>query len=81
MNGMEVGSTVREELEHIPAGEAGSPQRMLRALYDLMRRASLAKDPNQPRADAFAESVAALRNTYPYFEPKLTDPRYFGWNE
>lgn len=81
MNELEVTRTVEEELERIPEDEMGSPQSVLRGLYHLLRREGLARDPNQIRAAASAESVATLRKVYFTFEPELSDPDYFGWTE
>lgn len=78
--GTQVTVSVFHSNGHEPAGETGSPQRMLRAVYDMMRRNGLAENSDQPRAAAFAASVATLRNTYTYFEPELFDPDYFEWD-
>ncbi len=79
MGAEEIASLVNSELLRIPTGDLGSPQQMLRVIYHIMRCVGLARNPNEPRAQAFTKSVAALRRRFADFEPALSDPEYFGW--
>jgi len=81
MTADDVRDLVNDELKHIPLGTSGSPQNELRMIYNALRAARLAGDPDCPRAKTFAEAVAMVRETSPEFRPDLLDPGHFDWSE
>lgn len=68
---------VNWELKHIPRGETGSAQRMLRAAFNMMRRADLSHNPETPPRQTLDRAAQEIRKAYPD-SPLDFDPTFFG---
>ena len=66
----EIETTVSAELEHIPRGARGSSQNMLRMLYNMLRRHSLATGIPQTKEEVLRAAVNAVREEDPEFTPE-----------
>jgi hypothetical protein len=67
-------AAVAADLAHIPPGDLD--QNVLRSIYNVVRRADLAKDPTTPLAISFRRAVESARQTAPSFAPQC-DQSYF----
>ena len=66
----EIETTVSAELERIPRSARGSSQNMLRMLYNVLRRHSLAIGIPQTKEEVLREAVNAVREEDPDFTPE-----------
>lgn len=74
--GQSIRDTVKEEISHIPRGNA--PQNELRLFYWPLRMNSLGKkaETSKTKGEVLIEAVNAVRKTYPDFMPKY-DTEFF----
>lgn len=69
---------VNEELGHIPKGPiTASPQRMLRAAYNMRRRHDLGKNPYALAKESLLSAIEAVKKDNPDFVPSF-DRDFFG---
>ncbi|MEY9861547.1 hypothetical protein ABH935_007188 [Catenulispora sp. GAS73] len=73
MNADEIREIISEELRHIPRGDRGSAQNVLRSTYKITRAHSLKPGSEVPDSPdlVMEHAVASVRIQYPDFEPTL----------
>jgi hypothetical protein len=64
---------VRQELEHVGEGRAGSDQATLRSEYAVLRREDLQRDDGTKPREALVRAIASVRRYAPDFEPDYDD--------
>lgn len=69
--------TILDELEHIPAGKAGSLQAALRVEYAQYRTIHRQLNARLPARAALIQAVYELRRTNPEFEPRYDAPFFY----
>ncbi len=80
MDKQEIDKKVREEMLHISFNTANPWQRMLRALYNMLRRQDLTENPSAEPRKSLMKCVEELRKSDPDFHPFDLDfdTTYFG---
>lgn len=72
----ELNKRLAEELEHIPRGHRGSPQNLLRAAYNMVRRHDLSVDPAISQGASLKKALEEIGKTAPDFMPAY-DTQFF----
>ena len=67
---------VNVELEHIPTGDL--PQKLLRFVYNMVRRNDLSVSENTPREETLLESINRVKEKHSNFQPKY-DKNFFNF--
>jgi hypothetical protein len=80
MDKQEIDKKVREEMLHISFNTANPWQRMLRALYNMLRRQDLTENPSAEPRESLMRCAAELSQSDPDFHPFDLDfdTTYFG---
>jgi hypothetical protein len=80
MDKQEIDKKVREEMLHISFNTANPWQRMVRALYNMLRRQDLTENPSSEPRESLMKCVEELKQTDPDFHPFDLDfdTTYFG---
>ena len=68
--------TIGAELEHIADDERGSPQNVLRFLYNAHRYRDLGRDPSTPASASLRRALFSANKFYPSFAFSFDD-EYF----
>lgn len=72
----ELNLTIRGELDHMPQGPPGSPQREFRELYHSLRARELNANAATPRIQSLEEAIITIEERYADFVATYDRPHF-----
>ena len=67
----EMNKRIRDEIEHIPRADKGSPQNTFRMMYNIHRRRDLARQADAPASRTLIKAMVSVTREYPRFSPSF----------